>query len=108
MFGSHVANVLRRLRRVTRLYGAEPRFILASATIANPLELAERLCGQRFTLVDSDGAPRAPRRIAMWNPPLIDERSGTRRSVLSEGADVLAGLVSQGMRTICFLNSRRG
>jgi DEAD/DEAH box helicase domain-containing protein len=108
VFGSHVANVLRRLRRVTRLYGAEPRFILASATIANPLELAERLCGQRFTLVDSDGAPRAPRRIAMWNPPLIDERSGTRRSVLSEGADVLAGLVGQGMRTICFLNSRRG
>src|SRR5215207_970051 len=108
VFGSHVANVLRRLRRVSRLYGAEPRFILASATIANPLELAERLCGQRFTLVDSDGAPRAPRRIAMWNPPLIDERSGTRRSVLSEGAELLAALVSQGMRTICFLNSRRG
>jgi DEAD/DEAH box helicase domain-containing protein len=108
VFGSHVANVLRRLRRVARLYGAEPRFLLASATIANPVELAERLCGDRFTLVDSDGAPRAARRIAMWNPPLLDERSGSRRSPLSEGADVLAALVEQGLRTICFLNSRRG
>jgi DEAD/DEAH box helicase domain-containing protein len=108
VFGSHVANVLRRLRRVARLYGAEPRFLLASATIANPVELAERLCGESFTLVDSDGAPRAARRIAMWNPPLIDERSGTRRSALSEGADLLAALVGEGLRTICFLNSRRG
>ncbi len=108
VFGSHVANVLRRLRRVAALYGARPRFLLASATIANPLELAERLCGVDFTLIDSDGAPRASRRIAMWNPPLIDERSGTRRSPLSEGAELLAALVSEGLRTICFLNSRRG
>ncbi len=96
VFGSHVANVLRRLRRVARLYGAEPRFLLASATIANPVELAERLCGESFTLVDSDGAPRAARRIAMWNPPLIDERSGTRRSALSEAADLLAGAGRRG------------
>jgi len=90
------------------MYGARPRFALASATIANPRELATRLSGEEFELVDSDGAPRAPRRIAMWNPPLIDERSGTRRSVLSEGADLLAALVGEGLRTICFLNSRRG
>ncbi|MGH2991749.1 MAG: DEAD/DEAH box helicase [Solirubrobacterales bacterium] len=108
VFGSHVANVLRRLRRAARMYGAEPRFLLASATIANPVELAERLCGAEFALIDSDGAPRASRRIAMWNPPLLDERSGTRRSVLSEGADLLAALVTEGLRTICFLNSRRG
>ncbi|HEX2436151.1 MAG TPA: DEAD/DEAH box helicase [Solirubrobacterales bacterium] len=108
VFGSHVANVLRRLRRVARIYGAWPRFVLASATIANPRELATRLSGEEFELVDSDGAPRAPRRIAMWNPPLLDERSGTRRSVLSEGADLLAALVGEGLRTICFLNSRRG
>ncbi|HZA90458.1 MAG TPA: DEAD/DEAH box helicase [Solirubrobacterales bacterium] len=108
VFGSHVANVLRRLRRVARLYGSAPRFLLASATIANPVELAERLCGEEFTLIDSDGAPRASRRIAMWNPPLLDERSGTRRSPLSEGADMLAALVAEGLRTICFLNSRRG
>jgi len=108
VFGSHVANVLRRLRRVARAYGAEPRFLLASATIANPLELAERLVGEPFELIDDDGAPRSGREIAMWNPPLIDKASGTRRSALSEAADLLAELVSQGVRTICFLKSRRG
>ena len=108
VFGSHVANVLRRLRRVARAYGAEPRFLLASATIANPLELAERLVGEPFELIDDDGAPRSGREIAMWNPPLIDKASGTRRSALSEAADLLAELVSQDVRTICFLKSRRG
>jgi DEAD/DEAH box helicase domain-containing protein len=108
VFGSHVANVLRRLRRVARAYGAEPRFLLASATIANPVELAERLVGEPFEPIDDDGAPRSGREIAMWNPPLIDKASGTRRSALSEAADLLAELVSQGVRTICFLKSRRG
>jgi DEAD/DEAH box helicase domain-containing protein len=108
VFGSHVANVLRRLRRLARAYGSEPRFLLASATIANPVELAEGLVGTSFELVDDDGAPRAGRDVAMWNPPLIDERSGTRRSALSEAADLLAELVSHGVRTICFLKSRRG
>ena len=96
VFGSHVANVLRRLRRVARAYGAEPRFLLASATIANPVELAEGLVGEPFELIDDDGAPRAGREIAMWNPPLIDKASGTRRSALSEAADLLAELVSPG------------
>jgi DEAD/DEAH box helicase domain-containing protein len=108
VFGSHVANVLRRLRRIAARYGAEPRFVLASATIANPVELAEGLVGRRFRLVDSDGAPRASRRIGMWNPPVINQRSMTRRSVLSEAAELLADLVGEGMRTICFLRSRRG
>jgi DEAD/DEAH box helicase domain-containing protein len=108
VFGSHVANVLRRLRRVARAYGSEPRFLLASATIANPVELAERLVGTPFALIDDDGAPRAGREVAMWNPPLLDERTGVRRSALSEAADLLAELVSQGVRTICFLKSRRG
>jgi superfamily II DNA/RNA helicase len=108
VFGSHVANVLRRLLRVAGVYGAEPRFTLASATIANPVELAERLVGQPFALVDGDGAPRAGRRIALWNPPVIDEKSMTRRSVLSEAAELLGNLVAEGMRTICFLRSRRG
>jgi DEAD/DEAH box helicase domain-containing protein len=108
VFGSHVANVLRRLRRLARAYGREPRFLLASATIANPVELAERLVGTGFELVDDDGAPRAGREIAMWNPPLIDKRSGTRRSALSEAADLLAELVTHEVRTICFLKSRRG
>jgi DEAD/DEAH box helicase domain-containing protein len=108
VFGSHVANVLRRLRRVARAYGAEPRFLLASATIANPVDLAERLVGEPFELIDDDGAPRSGREIAMWNPPLVDKASGTRRSPLSEAAELLAELVSQGVRTICFLKSRRG
>jgi DEAD/DEAH box helicase domain-containing protein len=108
VLGSHVANVLRRLRRIARAYGSEPRFLLASATIANPVELAERLVGEPFELVDDDGAPRAGREIAMWNPPLIDKASGTRRSPLGEAADLLAELVAHGVRTICFMKSRRG
>ncbi len=108
VLGSHVANVLRRLRRLARAYGSKPRFLLASATIANPVELAERLVGTPFELLDDDGAPRTGREIAMWNPPLIDKASGARRSSLSEAADLLAELVSQGVRTICFLKSRRG
>ena len=108
VFGSHVANVLRRLRRVCALHGTDPRFILTSATIANPEELAERLVGTPFHLVDTDGAPRAARRIAIWNPPLIDKALGARRSALTEGADMLAELVTVGARTICFVGSRRG
>ena len=108
VFGSHVANVLRRLRRLARAYGAEPRFLLASATIANPVGLAEELVGSPFELVDDDGAPRSGREIAMWNPPLIDPASGTRRSALSEAAEMLADLVAQEVRTICFLKSRSG
>jgi DEAD/DEAH box helicase domain-containing protein len=110
VFGSNVANVLRRLRRVSRIYrqGDEPRFLLTSATIANPAELAERLVGADFELVADDGAPKAGRRIAIWNPPLLDEAAGARRSVLSEAAEMLAELVLSGVRTICFLRSRKG
>ena len=108
VFGSHVANVLRRLRRLARAYGTEPRFILTSATIANPAELAERLTGLDVRLVDHDGAPRSDRRIAIWNPPLLDEGAGKRASALSEAAALLAGLMAEGVRTICFLKSRRG
>jgi DEAD/DEAH box helicase domain-containing protein len=108
VFGSHVANLLRRLRRVARLYGAEPRFACASATIANPVELAESLVGEAFELVGSDRAPRAARRVAIWNPPVIDPKSMTRRSVLSEAAELLADLLVAGARTICFQRSRRG
>jgi len=108
VFGSHVANVLRRLRRLAMAYGTEPRFVLASATIANPVELAEHLTGCDVRLVDRDGAPRARREIAMWNPPLIDERTGARASPLAEAADLVADLVEKEVRTICFLRSRRG
>ena len=108
VFGSHVANVLRRLRRVARVYGADPRFVLTSATIANPQELAERLTGLPFELLDDDGAPAAGREIAIWNPPVIEQRTQTRRSAVSEAADLLVELVTRGVRTICFMRSRRG
>ena len=108
VFGSHVANVLRRLRRLARAYGAEPRFVLTSATIANPRELAERLTGLEMLLVDRDGAPHAERQVVMWNPPLVDEQLGKRASALSEAAKLLAELVARDVRTICFLKSRRG
>ncbi len=108
VFGSHVANVLRRLRRIANAYGTEPRILMASATIANPGELAERLSGlEDFAVIDRDGSPVKRRTIAMWNPPIIDEKLGTRRSVLSEAADLLAELVSKGSRTIVFMKSRK-
>jgi DEAD/DEAH box helicase domain-containing protein len=109
VFGSHVANVLRRLRRVAVIHGSQPRFLLASATIANPVELARGLTGlEAFRLIDDDAAPRAARRVAMWNPPLLDEDLGLRGSVLYEAAELLAELVSAGARTICFMKSRKG
>ena len=109
VFGSHVANVLRRLRRAAAIHGTEPRFLLASATIANPTELAERLTGlDDFNLIDHDDAPRASRRVAMWNPPLLDEELGVRGSALYEAAEVFSDLVTAGAKTICFMKSRKG
>jgi len=108
VFGSHVANVLRRLRRIANAYGTEPRILLASATIANPVELAEKLTGlDEIALVDRDGAPGARREIAMWNPPLTDQALGTRRSALTEAAEIVGALARNGARTICFIKSRR-
>ena len=107
VFGSHVANVLRRLRRLARVYGAEPQFLLASATIANPAELALALTGEPATVVDRDAAPRAEREIALWNPPLLDEELGQRASALADASRLLAALVERGLRTICFAKSRK-
>ena len=109
VFGSHVANVLRRLRRVAAFYGSSPRFLLTSATIANPVDLARGLTGlPEMNLVDNDSAPVAARRVAIWNPPLLDEQLGTRASTLGEAAELFAELVSAGARTICFMKSRKG
>ena len=107
VFGSHVGNVLRRLRRAARIYGAEPQFLLASATIANPGELARSLLGLDATVIDDDAAPRAARTIAFWNPPVLDEPLQLRASALGEGARLLAELASRGLRTICFAKSRK-
>ncbi len=109
VFGSHVANVVRRLRRLAAVHGTYPRVLLASATIANPVELAERLTGlEDVALVDDDGSPTPRRQIAMWNPPLTDEAIGARRSALGEAAELLARLVRDGARCICFMKSRKG
>ncbi len=107
VFGSHVANVLRRLRRLARAYGSEPQFVLASATIANPGQLAESLLGAPAAVIDADAAPRAERTIALWNPELIDAELGLRASALGDASRLLAGLTSQGLRTICFAKSRK-
>jgi DEAD/DEAH box helicase domain-containing protein len=107
VFGSHVGNVLRRLRRLARIYGAEPQFLLASATIANPGDLAHSLLGVEAGVVGDDAAPRAERTIALWNPPLLDEELGLRASALGEAARLLAALVNRDLRTICFAKSRR-
>jgi DEAD/DEAH box helicase domain-containing protein len=107
VFGSHVGNVLRRLRRMARVYGAEPQFVLASATIANPGELARRLLGLEVTVVDGDAAPRAERTVALWNPELLDPELGLRASPLGEASRLAAALVQRGLRTICFAKSRK-
>ena len=107
VFGSHVGNVLRRLRRLARAYGAEPQFLLASATIANAGELALALTGERATVIDVDASPRPEREIALWNPALLDPELGLRASSLGEASLLLASLVSRGLRTICFAKSRK-
>jgi DEAD/DEAH box helicase domain-containing protein len=107
VFGSHVANVIRRLRRLTRLYGAEPQFLLASATVSNPGELTTMLLGAPTTVIGNDAAPRAERTIVLWNPPLLDEELGLRGSALAEAAKLQAALVEQGLRTLTFAKSRK-
>jgi DEAD/DEAH box helicase domain-containing protein len=107
VFGSHVANVLRRLRRLAQAYGSDPVFLLASATIANPGELALALTGRPATVVTTDTSPRAEREIVLWNTPLLDADLGVRASALGEASRLMAELVSRGLRTICFAKSRK-
>jgi DEAD/DEAH box helicase domain-containing protein len=106
VFGAHVAHVLRRLRRICASYGANPQFILASATMADPAEAAGRLTGLEITAITDDASPRPAREVLLWQPPLLD--ADLRRSVTAEAADLLADLVVQGSRTLVFVRSRRG
>ncbi len=106
VFGSHVANVLRRLRRVCEFYGSRPQFICCSATIANPTELAERLTGRDCQLVDDDGAARGARHFVFYNPPPINRELGIRRSALGESARLASLLLSNDVQTIVFARSR--
>jgi DEAD/DEAH box helicase domain-containing protein len=107
VFGSHVAMVLRRLRRLIVHYGGAPAFVMASATIGNPSELAERLTGLPFDQVTADASPRGEKLFVLWNPPLLDEDTGLRRSAVTETSWLLRELVEQGTRTIAFCRTRR-
>jgi DEAD/DEAH box helicase domain-containing protein len=107
VFGSQVANVLRRLRRICEFYGARPRFICASATIANPRHLAQRLLeDERVALVDRSGAPAGERRLVFYNPPLVNRDLGLRRSSLLEARRIAAPWIGAGVQTIVFCRSR--
>ena len=107
VFGTHVANVLRRLRRLCRMVNADPQFILCSATIANPREHAERLVGLPFDVVDDDGSPYGGKDFIFWNPPMIDLAEGSRRSTNSEATQVFVELLKRHTRTMTFVRSRR-
>ncbi|HVM11937.1 MAG TPA: DEAD/DEAH box helicase [Actinomycetota bacterium] len=107
VFGSHVAMILRRLRRLVARYGGDPRFVLASATVGNPGELAERLVGVPFEEVREDASPRGEKVFCLWNPPMIDEEEGTRKGAVGEAGFLLSRLVGSGARTIAFGRTRR-
>jgi DEAD/DEAH box helicase domain-containing protein len=113
VFGSHVAQVLRRLRRVCALYGSHPVFVLASATTATPEESCRRLTGLDVEPVVEDGSPHGPLEFALWEPPLLQALTGengapVRRSITAETGSLLADLVADGVRSLAFVRSRRG
>jgi DEAD/DEAH box helicase domain-containing protein len=108
LFGSHLANVLRRLVRLCRFYGSNPTLIGCSATIANPRELAEKLLERPVQLVDRNGAPRAARRLWFWNPPIVDGTMGVRRSATLEARRLMGELLTRNLQTIAFTRSRSG
>ncbi len=106
VFGSHLANVLRRLKRIARFYGRNPQFIFTSATIANPGELASRLVGEDVHLLDGNGAPAAEKYFVFYNPPVVNRFLGIRRSYINETWRVARSFLKRGLQTIVFANSR--
>ncbi|MFO7768540.1 MAG: DEAD/DEAH box helicase [bacterium] len=106
VFGSHLANVVRRLRRICRFYGSDPVFICASATIANPKELAETLLERPVALVDENGAPRARKYFVLYNPPVVNRQLGIRASAMSHARKWSRIFLKQGLQTIVFAGSR--
>ncbi len=109
VFGSHVANVLRRLQRICRFYGSQPQFICCSATIANPQEHAQRLVEQPFTLISEaqNGAPAAPKHVILYNPPLVDEELGLRQSMLLAARDAATLFIRHDVQTVIFARARQ-
>ncbi|HZT76332.1 MAG TPA: DEAD/DEAH box helicase [Vicinamibacterales bacterium] len=106
VFGSHLANVLRRLRRICRHYGSDPVFVCSSATIANPRELAEQLTAQPFALVDRSGAPRGEKFFVFVNPPVVNQQLGIRRSYLGETRRIASEFLKRHLQLIVFAQSR--
>ncbi len=106
VFGSHLANLMRRLNRICRFYGSMPRFICCSATIANPKELADKLFSRSFTLIDNNGAPRGEKHFLFYNPPLVNQELGIRKSVINEASRIATSFLLKGIQTIVFGRSR--
>ncbi|MDR2898581.1 MAG: DEAD/DEAH box helicase [Spirochaetaceae bacterium] len=106
VFGSHIANLVRRIRRLASFYGSDPTFILCSATIGNPAELAEQIVGNPVTLIDNNGAPSGEKTVILYNPPLIDAVQGIRRSVMNEGQRWALAFLRERIKTILFAHSR--
>lgn len=106
VFGSHVGNVLRRLKRIAAFYGAKPSFVFCSATIANPEELAEALIEEPVRLIDRNGAGSGPKTVIFYNPPLLDAVQGLRRSSAHESQKIALELLRSGVKTILFARSR--
>lgn len=107
VFGSHVANLIRRLKRLAAFYGANPQFILTSATIANPGQLARSLIEAPVQTVDTDGSPHGQRHFLLYNPPVVHQELGLRRSALAESARLAGDLLTYGVQIILFTRSRR-
>ena len=106
VFGSHLANVLRRLRRVCAFYGVNPTFVLCSATIANPRELAEQLIGEPVSAITESGAPHGKKQLLLWNPPVLNADLGLRASARSQTTRIARLAVRSGLKTIVFANTR--
>ena len=106
VFGSHLADVIRRLKRIAEFYGSKPQFICTSATIANPAELATRIIEQDIMLVDENGAPAAEKFFMLYNPPVVNPQLGIRRSYLNETRRLAKVFMMRGLETIVFANSR--
>ncbi len=106
IYGSHLANILRRLKRICSFYGANPRFICSSATIANPRELAEALTESPFALVDRNGAPSGEKYFVFYNPPVVNRHLGIRRSYINETRRLAVELIERGQQTLVFANNR--
>jgi len=106
VFGSHLANTIRRLIRICDFYGAKPQFICCSATIANPAELAAGITGADVKLIDNNGAPSCKKHIVFYNPPLVNKELGIRRSSMLEAEGLAEALIRNGVQTIVFTRSR--